>query len=56
METKFDKIPNLIIVTKDNFNECLNKFKNILKEKSLEYIILNIELSTSNYKYIEKYG
>ena len=56
MDKKYDKIQNLIIVTKENFHECFNDFKNMLNKKSLEYIIFNNEISTSNKKYIEKYG
>jgi len=56
MEKKVDKIQNLILVTKENFRKCFIDFKNVLKSEVLEYIIFNNEISTSNEKYIEKYG
>ena len=56
MEKKVDKIQNLILVTKENFRKCFIDFKNILKSEVLEYIIFNNEISTSNEKYMEKYG
>ena len=56
MEKKVDKIQNLILVTKENFRKCFIDFKNVLKSEVLEYIIFNNEISTSNEKYIEKFG
>ena len=56
MEKKVDKIQNLILVTKENFRKCFIDFKNVLKSEVLEYIIFNNEISTSNEKYMEKYG
>ena len=56
MENKLNNLKNLIIVTKENFHECINEFKSKIKNKSLIYVVLNNEISTFNPKYIEKYG
>ena len=48
--------PETIIVTKDNFHSSLEDFQNLLRNKSFKYIILNIEISTSNPKMIETEG
>ena len=49
-------MPKTIIVTKDNFQSSLEDYKNHLKNKSLEYIIINNEISTSNPKILETEG
>ena len=48
--------PVTIIVRKDNFLNSLEEFKNLLKSKFFEYIIINNEISTSNPKTIENEG
>ena len=48
--------PETIIVTKDNFQSSLENFNNLINNKSFKYIIINIEISTSNPKIIETEG
>ena len=45
-----------IIVTKDNFKSSLQEFKNLLKERLFDYVILNNDISTSNPKLQDKEG
>lgn len=45
-----------IIVTKNNFKNSLEKFKNLINDKFFQYIIINNEISTSNLKFIENEG
>ena len=50
------KVEKTIIVNKDNFQSSLKEFKDILKSKLLDYIIINNDISTSNPKLQDEEG
>ena len=55
MKNKIE-VEKTIIVTKDNFQSSLKEFKDILKSKIFDYIIINNDISTSNPKIQDKEG
>ena len=50
------KVDDIIVVTKENFQSSLKKFKELLSSKLFEYIVLNNDISTSNLKIQDKEG
>ena len=50
------KVDDIIVVTKENFQSSLKKFKELLSSKLFEYIVLNNDISTSNPKIQDKEG
>lgn len=50
------KVDDIIVVTKDNFQSSLKRFKDLLSSKLFEYIVLNNDISTSNPKIQDNEG
>lgn len=55
MKNKIE-VEKIIIVNKDNFQESLKEFRDILNSKLFDFIIINNDISTSNPKIKEKEG